>query len=81
MEVALDMKLPIVVVNLNNKADMDDDLCPVILKKELVIHIKYKRKAITWTIDNWIEIHNDLLKNNETGARVLKSKYYKDNGI
>ena len=81
MEVALDMGLPIAVVNLNNKANMDDDLCPAILKKELVLHIKYKRKAITWAIDNWIERHNELMNNNETGARVLKSGYYKENGI
>lgn len=81
IEVALEMGLPITVVNLNNKENMDDKLCPAILKNELVLHIKYKQKAITWAIDNWIEIHKEFTKKSESGARVLTTKFYKDNGI
>ena len=81
MEVGLDLGLPIVVVNLNNYANMDNDLCPKILKSELVLHIKYKPKAIIWAIDNWIDQHKSLLKEREKGPRALTADYYKTNGI
>ena len=81
MEVGLDLGLPIVAVNLNNYADIVNDLCPKILKSELVLHIKYKQKAITWAIDNWIDLHNSLLKKGEIGPRVLSADYYMVNGI
>jgi hypothetical protein len=81
MEVGLEMGLPIVVVNLNNHSSVDYDLCPKILKEELALHIKYKQKAITWAIDNWIDIHNSLLKEGVSNSRILGEDYYKNNGI
>ena len=81
MEVGLEMGLPIVVVNLNNHSSVDHDLCPKILKDELALHIKYKQKAITWAIDNWIDRHNSLLKEGESSSRILGADYYKNNGI
>ena len=77
MEVALQLKIPITVINLNKKTDFDNVLCPPILRSELVLHINFTQKAITWAIDNWIKHHNDLIKKKEIGPRILDAEFYK----
>lgn len=76
IDVGIDMKLPIIAVNLNCKRDMDSDLCPPILKCELVLHIPFKQKAIQWAIDNWIDGYNIHKRKMNFGPMVLtKTKY------
>lgn len=43
LELARELKKPIIVVNLNKTRQMDDALCPAILKIECVIHVAYER--------------------------------------
>lgn len=50
--------LPIIVVNLNWKRKMDENLCPAILKNELAIHISYNQKIIEYAMDH--RISSDL---------------------
>src|SRR5439155_6865585 len=38
IQVALDLKLPIIAVNLNGKCDYGADLCPPMLRDEYVVH-------------------------------------------
>lgn len=79
MDVGLELGLPIVVVNLNNYSEIDNDLCPPILKNKLALHVKYKQKAIIWGIDNWINSHNSLLKQGELAPKTLTAEFYKNN--
>lgn len=67
IDLALEMDLPIVVVNLNNKRSIDNDLCPPILKDKLAIHTAFTVKIIQHAIDYWPENHAQLRKDKKTG--------------
>lgn len=53
IELAKELNLPIIVVNLNNKKTIDDSLCPPILKNANAIHIPFKLNAIKYSLDNF----------------------------
>lgn len=55
IEVALDLKLPIIVTNLNGKRAMDPDLCPPILKGSDAIHVAFKMKIIKRALDEFAD--------------------------
>jgi hypothetical protein len=42
LELALELGLPLIVVNLNDKRKKDDDLCPPIIRDACAIHIPFK---------------------------------------
>jgi MTH538 TIR-like domain (DUF1863) len=51
IEVCVEMSIPVVVVNLNGKKEMDPDLCPPILRDACAIHVPFKAKAIQRALD------------------------------
>jgi hypothetical protein len=53
MEVALGLDLPVIAVNLNGLREMDEDLCPPILRREYVVHIPFKLKIIKHALDSF----------------------------
>lgn len=53
IEVALDLDLPIIVVNLNGMRTYDPDLCPPILKDKYVIHVSYNARIIKYALDDF----------------------------
>jgi|SRR5215475_1614345 len=53
IELALDLGLPMIVVNLNKNAGMDRDRCPAKLRDECAVHIPFKLAAISHALDNW----------------------------
>lgn len=57
MELALEMDIPIIAVNLNKKNGMDKDLCPPILRDKPVVHIPYKKDCILHAMKNWVEYY------------------------
>jgi len=78
IEQALKRNLPIIVVNLNGKRSMDYDLCPAILKNELVIHVSFNQKILQYALDNWEDSNNKHKQNEETGAYYYKESVYQD---
>ena len=50
LELALELKKPIIVVNLNKTRQMDDALCPAILRIECVIHVAYERDIMRFAM-------------------------------
>ena len=62
LEVAQELDLPIIAVNLNGKRAQDDDLCPPIIKDEYVVHIPFKMKIIKHTLDNFPPIYRKKTK-------------------
>ncbi len=72
IEIALNMELPIIVVNLNKIDGIDNNLCPAILKNELAIHVPYNQKDIMLCVDNWGDKHYEFLEDGETGAKILE---------
>ena len=55
IDAALDLKLPIIVANLNEKRRMDDDLCPPILKGKDGVHVAFKMKILKYAMDNFVD--------------------------
>ena len=55
MEIALEMGIPIVAVYLNKSKIIDNNVCPPIIRDELVLHVPYKQAVMKWAIDNWID--------------------------
>lgn len=53
IEVALEKGLPIIAVNLDGKRSINNELCPPILREELVIHIPFAHKIIDYAIRYW----------------------------
>lgn len=47
------LDLPIVVVNLNKKRGLDNNLCPPILKGANAMHISFRMKIIKFALDYW----------------------------
>ena len=78
MEIALDMDIPIVAVYLNKSKGLDKDVCPPIIRDELVLHIPYKQAAIKWAIDNWISARKKHIANKDSGPIVLTDNTYKE---
>jgi hypothetical protein len=53
IDLAIQIGLPIIVVNLNSKTMMDDDRCPAKLRDACAVHIPFKLAAIRHALDNW----------------------------
>jgi hypothetical protein len=50
IELALELGLPIIVTNLNNKTEMDPERCPAILRDACAIHIPFKKEPIKYAL-------------------------------
>ena len=77
MDVALELEIPIIVVNLNGKREIDNTLCPPILRNELAIHVYFNKTIIQHAIDNWIE----QSKQYTTGPYRYTATTYKQLGL
>jgi hypothetical protein len=53
IELALELGLPVIIANLNNKTQMDLDRCPAILRDACAIHIPFKKEAIKFALENY----------------------------
>jgi hypothetical protein len=53
IDLAVSLGLPIIVVNLNDKRQMDSDRCPVPLRTGYFVHVAYKRAIIKYALDNF----------------------------
>lgn len=80
IEVAKDLDLPIIVVNLNKKRGIDYDLCPVVLKEHLAIHISYNRDIIKYALDDWPDWY-EKNKNEKSGPYHYNGSKYEELGL
>lgn len=53
IETALDLDLPIIAVNLNNKRQMDFDLCPPLLIDNPVVHVAFRARISKYAFDSF----------------------------
>lgn len=81
IEQAIKREIPIIVVNLNGKRSMDDDLCPSIVKEELAVHVSYNQKIIEYAMNNWIDSDKQYRKDNKTGGYIYKDTVYTSLGL
>lgn len=80
IDLASQLGLPIIVVNLNDKRQMDPDRCPVPLRTGYIVHISYKRAIIKYALDNFpAEFRGrDRIA---TGPRIYGDDVYQSLGI
>ena len=55
LDTCLDLRIPIVAVNLNGKRQLDPDLCPPILKGTPTVHVAFRAKIIQHARDNFCD--------------------------
>lgn len=72
-DVALDLNIPIVAVNLNNIKSKDSVRCPSIIRDELALHIPFKLAPIKWAIENWPELHESYLRKDEITPKHINA--------
>jgi hypothetical protein len=83
LDLALELGLPIIVVNLNNKTVADSDLCPAILRDACAVHIPFKISAIKHALDNWPANFRrlDAQEKNKGARQYSDSAWYKRMGL
>lgn len=68
IELALELDLPIIAVNLNKTRNIDNSLCPPILKSQNAIHISFNLKIIQFSLDEFPDFYKyrrDKTKNTD----------------
>lgn len=81
IEVAIEMGLPIIVVNLDNKRSINTDLCPPILRNELAIHVPFGHKIIDFAIRNWPSSAKYHKGQGKTGPFYYEQSVYNNLGL
>jgi hypothetical protein len=80
IELALELGLPIIVVNLNDRADCDTDRCPAILRNEYAVHVPFKLAIIKHALDQFPAEHARRNRT-ERGPRVYGDDVYSQVGV
>ena len=71
---AIDLDLPIIVVNLNKVNGIDENNCPPLLLKNLSLHVPFEKDKIKQAINIWTNEFKRLKNNNENSPRILINK-------
>lgn len=78
---AMERELPIIVVNLNGKRKLDQELCPPIIRDDLAIHISFNAAIVRYALNDWEDSHYQKLRNNDHQAYYYKASVYKELGL
>lgn len=81
IDLALELNIPIIVVNLNNNRTMDDNLCPPLLKSKNAIHIAFKMKIIKYSLDNFPGFYKYRRDKNKNTNYHWNDSNYSDLGL
>jgi len=80
IEYAVEHDIPIIGVNLNDEK-YQDDLCPPVMKNELVIYVPFRQKIIDYALNHWPASHSSHMKKGDTGAYRYKKHVYDSLGL
>jgi hypothetical protein len=76
LELAIELNLPIIAVNLNKKNRQDDNLCPAIIRDNgRVVHIPYSMDAIKYSLDEFPAEYSRMSLETKTGGARHYSKF------
>lgn len=82
IDLAKEMNLPIIVVNLNGRRRQDSELVPPILRDECVAHVSFRMKIIKHALDNWPDEYHRLSgADRRGGARHYADSIYESLGL
>jgi hypothetical protein len=75
IDAALDLGLPVIVVNVNGQRRMDHDRCPPILMGEDAVHVSFNRAIIRYALDNF-PTERVSRRQGESGSRYYNDDVY-----
>lgn len=75
-EQALNLELPIIGVNLNGLRWQDVNLCPPIIRNELVVYVSFNSKIIQYALENWPSEYERLKSKGQKGPRYYEESVY-----
>lgn len=83
IECALELALPIIVANLNDKVVIDEDRCPAILRNECAIHIPFRKDAIKYAIERYPDGFRSLPASERAGGprHYNRPDWYRSMGV
>ena len=81
MEIAVQMGLPIIGVNLNGLRQQDADRCPPIIRDELAIHFSFNAAILQHALENWPLSHKSYRTDDRAGAYFYKPEVYQRLGL
>ena len=81
IEQAIALNIPIVVVNLNGMRQMDDELCPAIVKKQLALHVSFNVKIIEKALKEWPGYDAQYKAEEKSGAYYYNDSTYHSLGL
>lgn len=53
IELAKEMDIPCIAVNLNGKRGADEELCPRVMLVSLAIHVSFNMKILSYAVEHW----------------------------
>jgi hypothetical protein len=68
IELAIELGLPLIAVNLNKMPGLDDARCPAILRDTCAVHIPFTLAAIKHALDDWPTKYRSLPPTERTGS-------------
>ena len=81
LEQAVSRGIPVIGVNLNGLRSQDTDLCPPVLRDELVVYISFQPVILQYALENWPEEHARLHPQGMTGPRYYREDVYTRLGL
>ncbi len=77
LQVALNLDLPIIAVNLNGERSIDIERCPAIIRDQYVLHVSFKMKIIKLAMDNFPVFYKNRGPN-ASGDLYYPNEVYRD---
>lgn len=81
IEQAIKREIPCIVVNLNGKRSLDQDLCPALMRDSLAIHISFNAKIMQYALENCPAQSEGYRRNGETGPYYYIASVYEKLGL
>lgn len=81
VEGAINLGLPIIVVNENNIRSIDFDRCPMLVKKSLSLHISFNEKVLRCAVEAWPALHYGYVNKEKKGLFRFPAEVYTQLGI
>lgn len=81
IEVALDLEIPIIAVNiLDGRTRIYDNYIPL-LRDKLVLNVQFNIRLLQYSIDNWISENDRLKREGTINNRIWKEHIYRNLGL
>ncbi len=81
LEYAVRNDLPIIGANLNGYKGFDSERCPPVIRDELVLHVPFMMKAISYALKVWPDVRLKLSSGGIQGPRILSDSIIAQLGI